>query len=776
MLQDVKFALRLFNRHRGYAAMAILSVALGVGANTAVFSIADSVLFRPLPYPDSTRLFMLRKADLRTGALYGRMPTSNFDAARATDLFEAFAGVPGFSMRAYVREEAGLGALSLALVPREYTEILGVRPVLGRSFEPADDGSRAVMLSYRTWLSKYGGNPSVVGTLLSTPDQPLRIVGVLPPRFRATLALGDGLVLLTGTFHEAPPIVRLKQGVSVQAAQARLNALRGEELEPGVSGFRLVPLREEMSGRQERLLWLLLAASGIVLLVACVNLANLVLALAGSRARELAIRTALGGSAARIIRLLLVESACLSVAGTAVGLIVAYWGFRVLASELPPFLERVADPSLDLRAFGFAVACACVATIAFGALPAWRLSRADARDGLRLGQLQAQPVRRGRQLLVALEISVTLALLAGAGLVGRSLLTLVSQDLGFARHRIVVTFDLPYAMIRTARSTRVDVGARIRFTEELLRESRNIRGIRAAGAVSVFPFSGQLPDAPLFDASGEAAGGVYSASAGYFRAMGTAFVEGRDFTDDESFSGASVGVLNESAAHVLCGTANCIGRLVNAPKQPPRTVIGVVKDVRESFRIAPRPLMFVPFDASRFKIASLLIDADDTASSRQELRRALSSSPDALVQVRSLDDAFEREVSPFRFNAIVVGAFAGLTLVMSVIGVYGVMAALVGERTREYGVRLALGATRGRVNRYVLRQALAPVGTGITVGLLLASWSSRYVASLLYGIVPLDVASFVAAATVVLVSAFMAALIPARRAGQVDPIVALRTE
>jgi ABC-type antimicrobial peptide transport system permease subunit len=215
---------------------------------------------------------------------------------------------------------------------------------------------------------------------------------------------------------------------------------------------------------------------------------------------------------------------------------------------------------------------------------------------------------------------------------------------------------------------------------------------------------------------------------------------------------------------------------VNAAKQPPRTVIGVVKDVRESFRIAPRPLMFVPFDASHFKIASLVIDADDTASSRQELRRALSSSPDALVQVRSLDDAFEREVSPFRFNAIVVGAFAGLTLVMSVIGVYGVKAALVGERTREYGVRLALGATRGRVNRYVLRQALAPVGTGITVGLLLASWSSRYVASLLYGIVPLDVASFAAAATVVLVSAFMAALIPARRAGQVDPIVALRTE
>jgi ABC-type antimicrobial peptide transport system permease subunit len=276
---------------------------------------------------------------------------------------------------------------------------------------------------------------------------------------------------------------------------------------------------------------------------------------------------------------------------------------------------------------------------------------------------------------------------------------------------------------------------------------------------------------------GDQAGGVYGISSGYFRAMGTPLLAGRDLTDDEGFAAAPVGVLNETAARVLCGgAAVCVGRVVHAPGQAPRTIVGIVRDMRQSMQRQPMAAMYVPFDPARFVVGSIVIDSTDTAESRAGLIRPLYSSPSVRVDVRSLDEARDGELSPFRFNAILVSSFAGLTLALAVVGVYGVMTAVVGERTREYGIRLALGATRGRVNRHVVAQASMPIAAGIAGGLVLAVWGSRYVASVLYGIVPLDAPSFVAAAGIVLVSGLVAALIPARRAGRVDPIVALRAE
>jgi len=341
---------------------------------------------------------MLRRANLETGEFYGRLPAADAEAAVATGLFDAHAGVPGFSERTYVRERSGLGTLDLAMVPREYTELLGVRPLLGRSFTPADDGTRAVLLSYRTWMRNYGGSQGVVDSLIQTPARgPLHIIGVLHPQFRNPVVSGaDGLTLLDGAFDGAPLLVRLKRGTTTTAAQAQLNATRREKSQPAI-GFRLVPLREEMAGRQDQVLWLLLGASAIVLLVACVNLGNLIAARGLARAREFAVRAALGGSRARLVRLLLVESGCIALFGTAAGLCLAYWGFRVLSGQLPPVLAAVTDPAFDARALVFAVVTASAAAVAFGVAPAWRLSRADARDGLRLGQLQSHAPRRGRQ-------------------------------------------------------------------------------------------------------------------------------------------------------------------------------------------------------------------------------------------------------------------------------------------------------------------------------------------------------------------------------------------
>jgi predicted permease len=796
MLQDVRFALRLLSRHRGYAILAILTVALGVGANTAVFSIADSVLFRPLPFANADRLFVLRLANPQTGVVSGSLPGAAIEAARGTGLFDGIGAAPAQARaaRAYIRRADGLDALTLAEVSAEYLDLLDVRPIHGRRFEASDAGTRAVLLSHKTWMQRFGGDPAVVGSSIpsvfrsmegsSLPDPPLRIVGILPPGARLPLvsSSGDGVALLEnavlgGPRRAFPPLVRLRPGVAAAAAGAQLASVQGPEIEPGTSVLRLVPIREEMAGQQDPVLWLLLGASAIVLLVACVNLANLILARGSARARELSIRTALGGTRRRLVRLLAIESACIAALGTIAGLALAYWAFGILSSRLPPILAEVADPAIDVRALAFAIALAAVSAAVFGIVPAWRLSRTGTSAGLRLQDLNIHAPRRGRQVLVTLEVAICVALLVGAGLVGRSLMALLSQDLGFQRHRVVATFDLPTLVVRGPNGPRADRTARAAFVRERLTDVREVAGVRAAGAASAPPYGLRAPDAPLFENGGASEGAVYGISSGYFRAMGVPILAGRELTDDESFAAAPVGVLNESGARAICGAVEtCIGRVVRAPRQPARRVVGVVGDVREAMRRTPAAAMYVPFDPARFVTASIVIDADDTPAGRDGLKRALSVSPDARVYVRALDAARETEASPYRFNAIVVGAFALLTLALSIVGVYGVMSAVVGERTREYGIRIALGATRARVNGQVLRQAAVPLGLGIAAGIALAAWGGRLVASLLFGVVPLDLPSFAAATAVVLASGILAAWVPARRAGRVDPIVALRSE
>ena len=797
MLQDVRFALRLLNRHRGYAATAILTIALGVGVNTAVFSVADSVLFRPLPFADADRLFVLRIGNPKTGEVYGTLPGEAVDAARGTGVFDGVAAAPGATRgaRAYIRTGEGLDALALSAVSREYLDLLGVRPIAGRTFTDSDTGTRAVVLAYKTWMTRYGGDPAIVGTVIPSvlrstdratkDDPPLHVVGVLPPRLRLPMATfgQDGVYLLDrpqlgGPGRMFSPIVRLRHGIAPAAAQSRLSSLQALELTPGSSELRLVPLREELAGRQDPVLWLLLGAAATVLLVACANLANLILARGAARARELAVRTALGVSRARLVRLLVVEGALLAAMGTALGLVAAYWGYALLSARLPPVLALVADPAFDARALGFAIATASLAAVGFSLVPAIRLSRADARDGLRLGRLQTRAPRRGRQMLIAVQVTTSVALLIGAALIGRSLVTLLSQDLGFEPRRVVATFDLPTLVVTRDGVLQSDRAARLAFTQARLADVRAVPGVRAAGAASGAPFSGAMPDAPLMESpAGGERGGVYGVSSGYFRAIGTPLLAGRDLSDAESFTAAPVGLLNETAARLLCGGPSaCPGSVVRAPRQAPRTIVGVVRDVRQGLRRAARPAMYVPFDAEQFTFATVAIDAPDTPDGRDRIKHALSSSPDARVTVRSLDEARDLEVSPFRFNAWIVGAFAVLTLLLSAVGVYGVTTAVVAERTREIGIRIALGATSVRVNALVLRQAAVPIGCGLCAGLVLAAWGSRIVATLLYGVAPLDAVSFAAGTAIMLSSGLFAAYVPARRAARVDPMIALRSE
>jgi putative ABC transport system permease protein len=792
VLQDLRYALRFLARRRGFTLVGVLTLALGVGVNAAVFSVADAVLFRPLPFPEADRLFVLRVGSPTTGEVYGTLPGTAVDAARTADLFDSVAAAWGRPSRAYVRRAAGLDVLSLTPISPEFLDVLAVRPAAGRRFDASDNGTRAVMLSHRTWMQRYGGDQSIVGATLpvlmqsldgaTALDPPLHVVGILPAGLRLPLVYSqDGMILSDrrpgGAGVNFPPLVRLKPGLKVTVAQQQLAAVRDAELVAGKSELRLVPLREDLAARQDPVLWLLVAAAAIVLLVACTNLANLMLARGSARERELAVRAALGGSRARLMRLLLVEAGCIAVLGTAAGVFAGYAGFRILATELPPLLATIATPVFDVRVLTFATLIACAATALFSVVPAWRLSRADARGGFGLGTLQTNAPRRGRRLVVALQVAICVTLVIGAGLVGRSLLALITQNLGFASHRVEAKFDLPTLVVRRGATLRADMSARAAFMQARLRDVRSLTGVHAAAMASAAPFSGAAPDAALTDASGRERGGIYSVSSGYVRTMGLALLAGRDMTEAESSSATPVAILNESAARMICGAPReCLGRIVASPRQPARTVIGVVGDLRQSVRRSPQPAMYVPFGSGLFALGSIVIDFDDTPATRAALKRALSASPDVRVELSSLDEARDRELSPYRFNALVVGAFAFFTLALSIVGVYGVMAAIVGERTREYGIRVALGATRDRVTRLVLRQAAAPIVSGVVAGLLLSLWGSRFIASLLFGITPFDAPSFAAAAGVVVASGIIAALLPARRAARVDPMIVLRAE
>ena len=354
-------------------------------------------------------------------------------------------------------------------------------------------------------------------------------------------------------------------------------------------------------------------------------------------------------------------------------------------------------------------------------------------------------------------------------------MTLASQDLGFEPRRYVVNFDLPTMVVQRGNTMRTDTEARSAFYVARLHDVLAVPGVRAAAIASAAPFSGIRPDAPLTDQRGQE-GGVYSVSSGYFRTMGVPLLVGRDFTEDESFRNAPVGVLNESgSAPALRSVAQCLGRVITPPNQPGRTVIGIVADARASLKQKTTPTMFVPFQ-SPFALKVLVIDAADDVATRALLTQTLSVSREARVDLQSLATARDLELSPFRFNALVVGAFALLTLLLAAVGVSGVMAATVAERTREFGIRIALGATREQVSALVLRQACMPIAAGAVAGLLLSMWASRLAVSLLFHVTPFDPVSFAAASLIVIACGVGATLLPARRAARVDPAMVLKSE
>jgi putative ABC transport system permease protein len=811
LAQDVRYAWRTLRKTPGFTAVAVMTLALGIGANTAMFSVINAVLLRPLPFPPPEALVAVAHTDLRQGPNRGASMTLSypdfFDFRSKSHAFEHLSAYRdgGFTLVNGGRSLHLVGAV----VSSEIFSTLATPPVLGRAFRPEDEraGADVAVISDSLWRSQFAAAPDIVGRTVSLDARPYTIVGVMPATFRfpikfpaaqiwITLATdarlenaGDAPMTGQRGAHLLRAIGRLRPSTTTGSAQADLEvvhaALAREFPEDNaLRGVRVTPQLDALVGDTRQSLLVLLAAVGCVLLIACVNLANLLLARGAGRSAEIAMRAALGASAQRIVRQLLTESLVLAALGTACGLAVAYGSIAALVRWSPVDVRGLDQVGLDGTVLAFTAAIAIASALAFGLVPALRAARAEATPG---SQATARTTagrteRRLRGVLVVAETAVGVVLLVGAGLLLRSFDRLVRTPAGFdPDHVVTANFVLP--------DKRYPYLQQVAFYDALLADLRALPEVEAMAATVPLPLSGSNYSIS-FQQDGAAATARESAdfalvSPGFFRAMHIPLVSGRDVTEADDDAAPRVVIVNETFARRYFPGVNPIGKrikpgLSTTEKETPwREVVGVVGDIRNrSFRDAVRPAYFVPYAQGLISPLRLVIRTRKTAGIAEEVRKVIASKdPEiALYDVKTMEQFMATSVASPRFQALLLALFAGVGLALTAVGLYGVMAYGVAQRTREFGIRLALGARPGELRSLVMRGALALVAAGLVLGILAAGFATELLASALYGVNRLDPATFTGVAAVLLAVAMLASYLPARRATRVDPMRALRAE
>jgi putative ABC transport system permease protein len=805
-LRDLRHALRQLAHAPGFTVVALLTLALGIGASTAIFSVLNSVLLRPLRYPDSDRLVVIRETWLPRFAELPVSPGHYFDWRAQASSFESLAalqladGIPGRPGSYNLTGSGEPVRVSAARVTANTFATLGTPPALGRGLAPGDDRpghDQVVVLSHGFWLRQLGGRRDVLGQTLRFDDRPFTVVGVLPRDFAldrpfdvyTPAGFTAGEQSNRGGGHVLDVIGRLKPGVSIAQARGELQriAARIAAQDPATSqgwGVKVTSLLEATVAGARPVLLALLGAVALLLLMACANVANLLLARAAARERELAIRAALGADRARIVRQLLTESVLLATLGGLLGVLIARVGLGALLALAPEGVPRAGEIAVDLRALGFACLLALATGITFGLAPVLRAAGIDLGEALKDGGHGAGDSRRQslRGALVVAEVAIALVLLVGAGLLVRSVARLLQIDPGFrARGAFAVSLSLP--------SRRYATPARqAAFADDAIARLAALPGVQSVGATAALPFSDDVINLIAFRvAERPLAGGwpttyAFQVTPDYLPALGVPLLRGRLFDGRDVAAGAPVALINQAMARKLFGGEDPIGRHIDAvrgggPDQW-REIVGVVGDVKQDRLDADAPLQaYAPFAQAPWPAMTFVVRAPSApATLPAALRAAIAAvDPDqTITRIRRLDELLSRALARQQLAMWLFAIFSGAALLLAAVGIYGVMAYTVGQRTGELALRLALGAQARDVIGLVLAQGVRLIALGVAAGLAGASLFTRVLASLLFGVEAGDALTFAAVATLLALVGGAACLLPARRATKIDPTAALR--
>jgi putative ABC transport system permease protein len=813
LLQDLRYGLRQLRRNPGFTAVAVLSLALGIGANTAIFSVVSAVLLRPLPFPDPGRLVRVVSTRLgETAADNASYP--DFADWRAEN--HVFSRMASFNVDSFTLTGAGEAAhVQGAVVSAELFPLLGVKPLLGRTFLPDEDKLSAttagfpIILSHRLWRERFSSERGIVGRTITLDDRAFIVVGVMPAGFQypiqaepldfwTTVAVefltapGQPSMAEQRGAHYLDVIARLRPGVSRAQAQAEMSTivkgLNQQYPENAPRAVRIIPELDGLVGGVRPALIILLTAVGCVLLIACANVANLLLARGTGRQKEIAIRGALGAGRARMIRQLLTESVVLALLGGSLGIGLAYWGIPALLRLVPEEIPRLADVRLDGSVLLFTALLSLLTGILFGLVPALQISQSDYAESLKesaRGLSEGLHHSRVRSILVVADVAVAAILLVGAGLLIQSFWRLERIDPGFNPHNVLAfKIDLPYVRYSGVRQTE--------FFREAVERLNHLPGVRSASAALPLPLDGNEVGTG-FDIEGrsvpepERPRTNYSwTEPGYFRTLGIPFLQGRDFTAADDLKATPVVIINQTLAKQFFPDQRPIGRRIrpgigNGYSAPPmREIVGVVGDLkRESLTSEPSPEVYVPNAQSPLGSMIFVVRTEvDPASLVGTVRKEIAAMDKDLPisGVRTLDQSVARSIAQPHFLTVLLGAFAALALTLAAVGLYGVVSYSVARRTHEIGVRLALGAERTDVVRLVVGQGIRLTLIGVTLGILAAMGLTQFLATVLYGVKPTDLVTLTAVALLLAIVALLASYIPARRAMKVDPMVALRYE
>ena len=805
LLRDVRYLVRSLRSSPGFSAVVILTIAVAVGASTALFSVVNPLLLRTEPFADATRLVALWESPPRAdgGVAPGKNEVSPGTFSDWMALHSVFDGVAALApWRPNLTGDDEPIRLDATAVSRDFFQTLGTRPLLGRVFVPEEattGKNTVVVLSYDFWRRQFGGDSGIVGRQLSLSGRKYTVVGVMPERFQLRYPVPEtsdlwrpmvleGETLANRRAHYLYVFGRLRRDVSPERARSALSALAARQAEAFPEsnkgwGARVIPLREDISSDVRPLLVIGSAAVALVLLIACANVANLLLARGAGRAREVALRTALGATRQRIVRQLATESLTLALVGAMIGLPLARGLIAILVRFGPRAFQSNSDIALDWPTVTFAVALAALTGVAFGLAPALYAARTSAGDALREAGRRASSGRSGartRDALVALEVALAAMLLIGAGLTLVSFSRLVRVDPGFdARHAVMFEIGLPASSYRTNDEV---VQAHHRLVDML----RALPGVTHAGASSHVPLAGgnmstglEIEGRPVVPPERPAEVNYRLTTDGATAALGMSVRRGRAIEAADAADGWRVATISETAAKTLFPNDNPIGHRVRISGDSTwLTIVGVIRDVRHtSLESAPGVDVYVPLEREPENYMAYVVrTSGSTSALAPEIRRAVRAFDSALpiVGLESLETVVARASVPRRFAMLLLGSFAVIALVLAVGGVYAMVAYAVNQRTRELAVRVALGARPVEVVRTVMARGLGAVGVGLGAGLLLALGLGRLISALLYGVSPRDPVIYLAAPAVLGVVAVLSALLPALRASRVDPIVALR--